>query len=85
MSGDYKETTDNFEKTYELHSQLSAEKEGVTFSDCFMSYIKLFLPIWLKLFIRDNCEISSHQIYKIDSKSHLGRELLKKEQVKVKG
>ena len=63
-SGDYDDPTDRYDTTYELYNLFSPE-DGVTVTDIFMIYVKVWIPLWFRLFIRDNCETSSHLTYKI--------------------
>ena len=65
-------------------NQMTPEVDGVSADDRYVFFIQIWFTTHNRLLIKDNCETVAftREIHTILQDSHLGKELLKKEQVK---
>ena len=72
------------DKLYDLMNRLTPDVDGISNDDRYVFFIQIWFTTYARLLIKDNCEQAnfSQQIFNINEDSHLGQELLKKEQVK---
>ena len=80
--GGYGNPSKFHEKYYDLYSQLTPDVDGTSLIDFITVFYKAFWPTWNRLLFSDYSESLSHQVYTIQHDSHLGKELVKKKQVK---
>ena len=65
-------------------NRLTPDIDGISNNDRYVFFLQIWFTTHCRLLFKDNCEQAnfSQQIFKINEDSHLGQELLKKEQVK---
>ena len=84
FSGGFDAPNDRCDKFFDLMNQMTPEVDGVSVDDRYVFFIQIWFTTHNRLLILDNCEAVSFscKINTILQDSHLGKELLKKEQVK---
>lgn len=81
--GGYTDSRDRCDQYYDLYCQITPDVDGISLEDCHVFLLKVFYPTWVSQMIKDQSKKSTHKIFKIEHDSHLGKELLKKSQVKL--